>query len=65
MSTYSDFGKQVKIAMISLNLSNRELAKKLGYTESTFCDVLKGRNRNNRRMEEIKEVLLYLQKSEK
>lgn len=61
MGAYSEFGKRVKIAMISLNLNNRELAKMLGYKESTFCDLLKGRNRNHSRQKEISETLLSLQ----
>jgi len=55
--SYSDFGKQVKIAMIQMGLTNKEMARRLGYKESTLCDILKGRNRNERRIREIKEVL--------
>lgn len=62
---YTEFGKQAKIKMVLMNLSSRELAKKLGYKESTLCDVLKGRNRNNRRIEEIMETLLELQHADR
>ncbi len=55
--SYSEFGKQVKIAMIQVGMSNKEMARRLGYKESTLCDILKGRNRNERRIREIREVL--------
>lgn len=58
---YSDFGKQTKIRMISLGLSNRELANYLGYTESTVCDILKGRNQSEHRIHEISELLSRLE----
>lgn len=61
MSQYTEFGKQVKMKMIMLNLNNRQMAKMLGYTESTLCDILKGRNQNSRRMTEIEEFLVRLQ----
>ncbi len=54
---YCQFGKEVKISLITLGISSRELALELGYKESTLCDVLKGRNRSERRKEEIKEAL--------
>lgn len=62
MHEYTDFGKEVKIAMISLNLTNRALAQELGYKESTLCDVLRGRNRSGRRMAEIRAMLSCIQK---
>lgn len=54
---YSEFGQQAKIAMVKLGLTNRELAQRLGYTESTLCDVLKGRNCSARRKQEIRDAL--------
>lgn len=62
MQGYSEYGKQVKIAMVSLGLSSRELARLLGYHEATLCDLLKGRNRNEERMAEVEAVLARLQK---
>ena len=38
------FGMKVKIALIERNMSNKELAKKLGYSNSTISDVIFGRN---------------------
>ncbi len=46
-------GKRIKIAMIALGITNKELARQLNYKESTLCDVLKGRNRSERRISEI------------
>ncbi len=55
--SYSDFGQEAKIAMIKQGITNKKLAQQLGYCESTLCDVLKGRNRSERRIREMKEVL--------
>lgn len=54
---YTAFGKKVKIEMVKRGLTSKELAKTMGYTESTLCDVLKGRNRCERRMRELAEAL--------
>lgn len=54
---YTAFGKKVKIEMVNRGMTSKELAKMMGYTESTLCDVLKGRNRCERRMKELAEVL--------
>ncbi len=59
---YTDFGKQAKISMVSLNLSSKDLARMLGYKESTLCDVLKGRNRSEWRMHEITQILSNLER---
>lgn len=56
-SQYSVFGTQAKIEMIKLGLTNKELARRLGYAESTLCDILKGRNRCERRIQEVKDAL--------
>ncbi|GEM_PF-922870 len=61
---YSEFGKRTKIIMVSLNLSSKDLAKMLGYKESTLCDVLKGRNRSDWRMKEIDALLFRMQKKD-
>ncbi len=57
MYQHLELGKQIKINMIALGITSKELARKLNYKESTLCDVLKGRNRNERRIREIWEVL--------
>ena len=54
---YTAFGKKVKIEMVNRGLTSKELAKMMGYTESTLCDILKGRNRCERRMQELAEAL--------
>lgn len=54
---YTPFGKKVKIALIQNDMSNRDLARAMGCTESTVCDVIKGRNRCERRKEEITQIL--------
>ncbi|GEM_PF-3556738 len=59
---YSEFGLQAKLAMVKLGISNRELARQLGYTESTLCDVLKGRNGSERRKQEINDALKSAEK---
>lgn len=38
------FGMKVKIALLKNNMTNQDLAKKLGYTNSTISDVIFGRN---------------------
>lgn len=54
---YTAFGKKIKIEMVNRGITSKELAQVVGYTESTLCDVLKGRNRSERRMKELAEVL--------
>lgn len=38
------FGMKVKIALLQKNMTNQELAQKLGYANSTISDVIFGRN---------------------
>lgn len=59
---YSEFGKRIKINMVRLDISNKDLARELGYKESTLCDILKGRNRCEWRMNEISETLSRLER---
>lgn len=61
---YSEFGKKIKISMVNLNINNKELARELGYKESTLCDILKGRNRCEWRMIEILETISRLERGE-
>lgn len=51
------FGTKVKIALIEKNMSNKELAKKLGYSNSTISDVIFGRNCSMRTKELIAKEL--------
>ncbi len=60
-----ELGKQIKIAMVALGISNKELARQLNYKESTLCDVLKGRNRNERRIQEIWSALSAAEEEKK
>ena len=53
----TSFGVRVKIALIERNMSNKELAKKLGYSNSTINDVIFGRNCSSRTMELIAKEL--------
>lgn len=48
---------QVKIALIKNNMTNQELAQKLGYTNSTISDVIFGRNLSQRTKERIAKEL--------
>lgn len=57
LHSYSEFGKRVKITMIQLGLTSKELARLMGCTESTVCDILKGRNRSEERKQTILELL--------
>ena len=42
--TITPFGKQVKIALMDRGMTSKELAKELGFSQSTICDVIFGRN---------------------
>ena len=39
------FGMKVKIRLLEQNMTNRDLARKIGMADSTVCDVIFGRNR--------------------
>lgn len=55
------FGKHVKIAMVEQNLSQKELAEKIGIAASTLNDVIFGRNSSVKTMERVaKELRLRL-----
>lgn len=53
---YTTFGKEVKIAMIKRGINNRELSQMIGCSDSTICDILKGRNCCKRRMKELADL---------
>ena len=39
------FGMKVKIKLLEKNMTNRDLARKIGMADSTVCDVIFGRNK--------------------
>ncbi|AGF53926.1 MULTISPECIES: helix-turn-helix domain-containing protein [Clostridium] len=39
----SDFGKEIKIRLIQLNMTQRALAKKIGVSENYLTDIVNGR----------------------
>ncbi|MBT9778521.1 helix-turn-helix domain-containing protein [Clostridium sp. MCC353] len=51
------FGMKVKIALIKNNMTNQELAERLGYTNSTISDVIFGRNSSRKTKELIAKEL--------
>jgi len=51
------FGRQVKIILFNQNMTNRDLAQKIGVSESTVCDVIFGRNNGQRVKAKIASVL--------
>ena len=51
------FGMQVKIALIKNNMTNQELAQKLGCSNSAISDVIFGRNLNKKFKIKIAEEL--------
>ena len=51
------FGMKVKIALIQNNMTNQELAERLGYTNSTISDVIFGRNSSRKTKELIAKEL--------
>ncbi len=40
----SEFGMNVKVELIRLGMTSRQLARAIGVADSTMCDVLAGRN---------------------
>lgn len=53
----TSFGKKVKIAMVEQEISQKDLAGKLGIAASTLSDVIYGRNFSVRTMECIAKEL--------
>lgn len=58
------FGKCVKIAIVEQDLSQKELAERIGITAPTLNDVLFGRNSSIKTMERIAKELKLEQKWE-
>ncbi len=53
----SEFGVQVKIELVKLGMTSRELARAIGIADSTVCDVLAGRNTSEKTKKKICDVL--------
>ena len=51
------FGMKVKIRLLEQNMTNRDLARKIGMADSTVCDVIFGRNRRMETQKVIAEAL--------
>ena len=51
------FGMKVKIRLLEQNMTNRDLARKIGMADSTVCDVIFGRNKRQETQAIIAEVL--------
>ena len=51
------FGMQVKIKLLEQNMTNRDLARKIGMADSTVCDVIFGRNKRQETREIIAAAL--------
>lgn len=51
------FGMKVKISLLEQNMTNRDLAKKIGMADSTICDVIFGRNKHQKTQAIIADVL--------
>ena len=58
------FGMKVKMELIRLGKTSRQLAKEVGLTDSTICDVLAGRNTCERTKNEIERVLHMWEQSQ-
>lgn len=53
----TEFGLIVKTELYKKGMTNRELAREIGMTEGTFCDVLAGRNKNPLHQKNISKAL--------
>lgn len=57
MKKCTPFGISMKIALIERGMTNQDLARMIGYTNSTISDVMYGRNNSRATMELIAETL--------
>lgn len=53
----SEFGIAVKTELIQQGMTSRQLARSIGVSDSTLCDVLAGRNRCEATKKKILDVL--------
>ncbi len=64
-SKRSDFGIEVKMELIRLGMTSRQLARALGMADSTVCDVIAGRNRCEKTKEKIWDILAQWREEQK
>lgn len=60
----SEFGKQIKIRLIELNMTQRALAKKVGVNENYLTDIVNGR-RSGRKYKAAIMGVLYKENTER
>ena len=53
----TQFGKKVKLRLLEIDMTNKELAKEIGMADSTVCDVIFGRNNRKKTQRIIARVL--------
>ena len=58
------FGMKVKIRLLEENMTNRDLARKIGMADSTVCDVIFGRNKRQETQEIIAAALGMAEEAE-
>lgn len=51
------FGKMVKIRLLEMNMTSKELAQQIGMADSTVCDVIFGRNNRLQTQQTIAQTL--------
>lgn len=51
------FGKRVKIRLLEMNMTSKELAEMIGMADSTVCDVIFGRNNRVQTQQVIAQTL--------
>lgn len=49
----TEFGVQVKIALVQKNMSSKELARRIGKSRSTISEVISGKNKSKKTMQMI------------
>lgn len=57
MKKCTPFGMKMKIALVERGMTNQDLARMIGYTNSTISDVMFGRNSSHATMVLIAETL--------
>lgn len=60
----SEFGMEVKMELIRLGMTSRQLARAVGVADSTLCDVIAGRNHSETTKSKIREVLCLWKQEE-
>lgn len=57
MKKCTSFGIKMKIALVERGMTNQDLARTIGYTNSTISDVMYGRNNSRATMALIGDTL--------